>query len=65
MKQNGNGKIQTGDTQISFALYHCLNEFFLIENTMESIFAQAFMCLTWDLIYGTSNTVTIHLHHLA
>ena len=64
-KQNGYGKIQTGKTPIPFALYRRLNEYFLKENTMESIFARAFMCLTWNLVCRAANTVTIHLHHLA
>ena len=64
-KQHGNGKIQTGKIPISFALYRRINEFFLKENTMESIFARAFMCLTWNLVCRATNTVTIHLHHLS
>jgi len=64
-KQHGNGKIQTGKIPISFALYRHINEYFLKENTMESIFTRAFMCLTWNLVCRATNTVTIHLHHLA
>ena len=63
-KQNGNDKIQTGKTPILFALCGHMNKYFLKENTLEPIFARAFMCLTWNLVCRATNTVTIHLHHL-
>ena len=63
-KQEGDGRIQTGKSPISFLLYKRLNEYILKEGTTESVFARVFLCLTWNLICRSKNTTTIHLHHL-
>ena len=36
----------------------------LREQNSESVFARAFMNITWNLICRSKNTTTIHLHHL-
>ena len=61
--QHGDGKIQTGKRSMSYGLYRQLN-FFLSENTMESIWARDFLTLTWNLICRATNTCSVHLHHL-
>ena len=45
-------------------MYRKLNEFMLKESTSESVFACAFLCLTWNLMCRSANTVSIHLHHM-
>ncbi len=63
-KQDGEGKIQTGKIPMSFGLYCRLNEYMLRNNTLESVFACAFLTTTWNLICRVTNTCTIHLHHM-
>ena len=64
-KQDGEGKIQKGKIPMSLCLYRHLNEYMLRHNTLESIFARAFLTTTtWNLICRTTNTCTIHLHHM-
>ena len=63
-QQNGNGRIQVGKSPLSFAMYRKINEYMLKENTSESVFGRTFLCLTWNLICRSANTVSIHLHHL-
>lgn len=62
--QEGEGRIQTGKSPISYSLYVRLNEFMLQEDSTESVFARAFMTMTWNLVCRASNTSSIHLHHL-
>ena len=45
-------------------MYHCINEYMLCDNTLESVFASAFLTMTWNLIYRATNTCTMHLHHM-
>ena len=49
---------------MSYLLYHCINEYMLRDNTLESVSARAFLTMTWNLIYHATNTCTIHLHHM-
>ena len=49
-KQDGDGRIQTGKSPISFNLYRRINEYVLREQTIESVFARVFMNITWILI---------------
>ena len=63
-KQDGDGRIQTGKSPMSYNLYKRLNEYMLREQNSESVFARAFMNITWNLICRSKNTTTIHLHHL-
>ena len=63
-KQDGDGKIQTGKTPMSFPLYRRFCEFMLKDRTLESIWARAFFTMTWNLICRSTNTCTIHLHHM-
>ena len=62
--QDGDGRIQTGKTPLSFSLYVRLNELMLEEDTTESMFGRAFMTITWNLVCRASNTSSIHLHHM-
>ena len=64
-KQNGDGRIQTGKTPMSFGLYERLNTYLLKENTTEAIFCRTFLCITWNLICRSMNTCSIHMHHIA
>ena len=45
-KQHGNGKIQTGKSPMPYALYRRINEFYLLENSTDAIFARLFLCIT-------------------
>lgn len=45
-------------------MYRQLNEWMLEEGTMESIFGRAFLCLTWNLMCRSANTISIHMHHM-
>ena len=63
-KQNGDGRIQTGKTPMSFGLYERSNAYLLKENTTEAIFCRTFLCITWNLICRSMNTCIIHLHHI-
>ena len=64
-KENGNSKIQTSKTPISFALYCCINEFFLRKHDGSNIICSSFYVSYLELGCRALNTVTIHLHHLA
>ena len=63
-QQSGIGRIQTGKSAVSFSLYCRINEYMLAEDTMESIFARAFLNMTWNLCCRATNTCSIHLHHI-
>ena len=63
-KQSGNGRIQTGKLPLTYAMYRRLNELLLMEDSTESVFARCFLCLTWNLMCRSANTVSIHLHHI-
>ena len=63
-KQSGEGRIQTGKNPMTFSLYHRLNEYMLLEATTESVFARAFLCISWNLVCRSANTTSIHLHHM-
>ena len=56
-KQDGDGKIQTGKTPMSFPLYRRFCEFMLKDRTLESIWARAFFTMTWNLICRSTNLV--------
>ena len=62
--QQGNGRIQTGKTPMSYSLYVRLNEMMLKEDTTESVLGRAFMTMTWNLVCRALNTSSIHLHHM-
>ena len=47
-----------------FSLYKRLKECMLREQNSDSVFARAFMNITWNLICQSKNTTTTHLHHL-
>lgn len=63
-KQQGDGRIQTGKSPLNFSLYRRLNEYMLLEATTESVFGRAFLCVSWNLICRSANTISIHLHHM-
>ena len=63
-QQSGNGRIQTGKVLLTYAMYRRLNELLLMEDTPESVFSGCFLCVTWNLMCRSANTVTIHLHHI-
>ena len=63
-KQDGKGKIQTCKIPLPYLLYYYINQYMLRDNTLESIFARAFLTTTWNLICHATNTYTIHLHHM-
>ena len=63
-KQGDKGKFGTGKVPVSFSLYHCLNEYILRDNSLDSIFARASLTTPWNLICHATNTCAIHLHHM-
>ena len=63
-KQSGSGRIQTGKLPLTYAMYRRLNELLLMESSTESIFARCFLCITWNLMCRSANTVSIYLHHM-
>ena len=62
--QSGKGRIQTGKVPLTYAMYRRLNELLLMEHSSESVFARCFLCVTWNLMCRSANTVSIHLHHM-
>lgn len=62
--QDGGGKIQTGKAPMMYGLYRQINLFMLKEETLESIWARAFLTLTWNLMCRATNTCSVHLHHI-
>ena len=62
--QSGEGRIQSGKSPLTYGMYRRLNELMLMESYTEAIFARCFMCVTWNLMCRSANTVTIHLHHM-
>ena len=63
-KQNGIGKIDSGKRHISFELYCKLCKWFVEDGTHTSIFARAFLVLTWNLMCRGASTDGICLKHL-
>ena len=49
-QQDGEGRTQVVKSPLSFQMYRKLNAHMLKEHTNESVFARAFLCLTWNLI---------------
>ena len=63
-KQNGRGRIQTGKSPITYSMYKRINNLLLKDGSLDSIFIRAFLCITWNLMCRSQNTVSVHLHHL-
>ena len=63
--QNGNGRITTGKVPLSFALYKEICGWMLEDDSPSGRFAHTFLVLSWNLACRSSNTKTIHYHHLA
>ena len=62
--QKGGGKIQTGKLPMTFGLYHQINLYMLKEKSFESVWARAFLVLSWNLMCRATNTCSVHLHHM-
>ena len=63
--QNGQGRISTGKIPLSFELYSELCKWMMEDTTSSGRFAHLFLVLSWNLACRSSNTKTIHFHHLA
>ena len=62
--QNGNGRISTGKTPLPFELYAELAQWMMCEGTAGGTFCHLFLVLSWNLACRSSNTKTIHYHHM-
>jgi len=62
--QRGGDKIQTGKSPMSFGLFRQINIYMLREKSFESLWARAFLVLTWNLMCRATNTCSVHLHHI-
>lgn len=62
--QNGNGRISTGKTPLPFELYAELAQWMMCEGTAVGTFCHLFLVLSWNLACRSSNTKTIHYHHM-
>ena len=62
--QQGGGRIQTGKSPMTYGLYRKINLYYLKEKTFESIWARAFLTLTWNLMCRATNTCSVHVHHM-
>ena len=63
--QNGQGRISTGKLPLSFELYSDLCRWMYEDSSAAGRFAHLFLVLSWNLACRSSNTKTIHYHHLA
>jgi len=63
--QNGNGRITTGKLPLSFELYCEICQWMLEDTSAAGRFAHLFLVLSWNLACRSSNTTTIHYHHLS
>lgn len=62
--QSGNGRITTGKMPLPFDLYAELCQWMMEEGTSAGTFAHLFLVLSWNLACRSSNTKTIHHHHM-
>ena len=62
--QNGEGRITTGKIPLSFELYTEICRWMQQDNSPSGKFAHLFFVLSWNLACRSSNTRTIHFHHL-
>ena len=62
--QNGNGRITTGKIPLTFDLYTEICKWMQEDDTPAGKFAHLFLVLSWNLACRSSNTKTIHFHHL-
>ena len=62
--QNGDGRITTGKLPLSFELYCEICKWMMEDTTAAGRFAHLFLVLSWNLACRSSNTVTIHFHHM-
>lgn len=63
--QNGSGRISTGKVPLSYQLYCEICEWMWQDKTPSGRFAHLFLVLSWNLACRSSNTKTIHFHHLS
>ena len=64
-KETTGGRLAEGKDPMSFSLYQLLCKKMMSDGTKESVFAHAFLTLTWNLICRSKNTVNIHRNHLS
>ena len=62
--QHGNGKISTGKIPLPFDLYEEICRWMLEDPSPAGRFAHLFLVLSWNLACRSSNTRTIHFHHM-
>ena len=62
--QNGEGRITTGKIPLTFDLYTEICKWMQEDDTPAGKFAHLFLVLSWNLACRSSNTKTIHFHHL-
>ena len=63
-KEEKGGRLAEGKDPMSFALYKFLCKKMVEDGSKESIFAHAFLTLTWNLICRSKNTIHIHRNHV-
>ena len=64
-KQETGGRLAEGKDPMSFSLYRLLCKRMMRDETKESVFAHAFLTLTWNLVCRSKNIVNIHRNHLS
>ena len=63
-KEEKGGRLAEGKDPMSFALYKFLCKKMVEDGSKESIFAHAFLTLTWNLICRSKNTIHVHRNHV-
>ena len=60
----GIGKIEKGKREMSIELYEKLNEWFIKDGSRSSVFARAFLCVSWNLLSRSDNTKGICIKNI-
>ena len=64
-KRQKGGRLAEGKDPMSFRLYKALCVWMILDGSKEAVFAHIFICLTWNLICRSKNTVNIHMNHVS
>ena len=62
-KQEGLGSLEGGKLELSYDLYKIINLWFIEDGSSSAVFAQAFLCLTWNLMCHVDSTEKLCIKH--
>jgi hypothetical protein len=63
-KKEGLGSLEEGKQELSYDLYKKINLCFIEDGLSSSVFAWAFLCLTWNLMCHVDSTEGVCIKHL-